>query len=258
MFVNGEGDGFNRPTAIDYLWTIGHTKDGDTIIAHQIRTRRGHQEGVMCIVEIRGEIQYQWKNKSEVNYEELKYYLNLEGIKKIGKKDEKGNKKKIWSWEDKKDFKELLWVIVGTLETLMVGVGKGRRDPTTLCCANFGQNIDLLFRSDYSNVIGKKVSNATIESYYRKANITLPWEVQSNTVRMSQKDFENMGGTSSTAESILKLGGNSLQNSLSKLAERVNFMEEKVSKIDDVVASTQKLVKTVADLTAMVAELKGK
>lgn len=97
MFVNREENSFNRLVTIDYLQTIDYTRDSDSIIVHQIRTRHSYQESIICIVKIRSETQYQWKNELEVSYKELKYYLNFKEIKKISKKNEKGKKKKIQS-----------------------------------------------------------------------------------------------------------------------------------------------------------------
>ncbi|KAI9855640.1 MAG: hypothetical protein M1813_009686 [Trichoglossum hirsutum] len=271
-----EPDDFDKPTTIEYPWTTGHTKDGEPIIAHQFRTRRGHQEGVRCVVET-GYERLEWKNESEVGYEELKHYLKLDGIKEIGQKDENSNKIKKWSWKDREDFKEFLWAIVGTINTSTEG--GGRRDPETLCCARFG-NIDLLMRSEFSNAVGKKVSNGCIETYCKKADITPPWKVQSEMVRMPRKNFEKMKGTNSAVhagekaysseqssgnESKLterlvamegkiadfqasKSGEGSLQDILAKLEKRMASVEQKLLKVDEIEKSTLSLAQVVSAL----------
>jgi len=256
------------PKAIKYPWTIGVSAAGEPIIAYRSVTKFGTISGHRCVVEEKspeGKPIYVFRNGAEIGQLELDEYLRQSGIKRLAETDAESRRKKVWSYRDKQQFQEFLWTAVASLSKATMG--KGRRDPETLCCVKFDWGIELLSRSNLKSVIGEKSTNTRIARDCEQRGVLPPWKVQPNILCVPQKEkvnIENLTTGSSESKSLkdqlaameermnafqaAKPDENSLNSILVKLEERMASMEKKVSKIDDVEASTMKLTSLVDDL----------
>ncbi|KAI9767646.1 MAG: hypothetical protein M1840_005517 [Geoglossum simile] len=246
---------------IEYPWTTGFTAEGDIIIANRPKTRLGKTFGHTCVVETQGERGplYEFKSGAEIGRLELEEYLSEDGIKTLAEKDKNGNRK-VWSYKNKDDFVDVLWFAIAPLHTATEG--RGRKDLETLGCVRFRYGLDLLSRSDLVNVIGKKSTKTRIQRYCSKMGLTPPWKVQPDIVRVPRgktvhkektnsenRDSENgdsenesgLTGRLAAIEDKISRRENSLQEMLDKLEKRMtsmvenrmDSMEEKLSKIDE-------------------------
>ncbi|KAH0537617.1 hypothetical protein FGG08_005609 [Glutinoglossum americanum] len=179
----------------------------------------------------------------------------------LAEKDKFGNKKKVWSYKDADDFMDVLWfaiapllrptyapadILTSRLRLQWVGgKGKGRKDPETLACVLFIDEVDLLSRSDLNNIIGKKSTEVRIGKYCKEMDLTPPWEVQSDIIRVPRGGNINRGESKLTERLVAlenkisgfdtsKPGETSLRDILAKLENRMASVEQKLSKVDEI------------------------
>jgi CII-binding regulator of phage lambda lysogenization HflD len=144
----------------------------------------------------------------------------------------------------------------------------------------FQNSLDLLSRSDLVNVIGKKSTEARIQKYCSKMDLTPLWEVQpdivcalqrkrtnlevqldpvyrerTNSENRSPKNESRLTERLVAIENKISRRENSLQDMLAKLENRIASIEKKLSKVDEVEKTTKKLASTIVTLTTMVSKL---
>ncbi|KAI9772436.1 MAG: hypothetical protein M1840_000639 [Geoglossum simile] len=218
--------------AIKYPWATGVTAEGEPIIAHRLKTSLGRAIGFTCVVETQGPkgLVYKFKPGAEIGRIELNRYLELTGIKILAEKDEDGKRLKVWTYKDFEYFEDILWFAIAPLHTATAGMR--RKDPETLACVKFRYGLELLSRSELLNVIGKKSTEAHIEKYCGEMDLTPPWAVEPDIIRLTERlvALENKISGFDT----LKPGETSLRDILAKLENRMASVEQKLSKVDKI------------------------
>lgn len=153
---------------IEYPWPTAIAADGSLIVG----VRRHGRFGLQVCVETEendGRIIRRLESASDVGLFEVERYTNTQGFKNLADGQTQ------WSFRDRGDFDELLWVALS--QTKLKNTAAGKKDPSTDCCVKFRKRgIQMLTKSSLAKVLGPASANAQIRSVCQRDQITPPWE----------------------------------------------------------------------------------
>ncbi|KAH8799654.1 hypothetical protein F5884DRAFT_868572 [Xylogone sp. PMI_703] len=263
----------NAPGKIQYPWKTLPLPDGREIIAGRQHTRFGKLDGKSTLVvasDQGDDPTFVVTTGGAVGALEVEEYFNLSGIKLLAEKKSNGDKAKTWTWRDKEDFVDLVWVAVG--DRKLSRFGKNPRAGECQCCVKMKSGLELCTRSDLASVISKMSADNRIKKYCERKEITPPWDVRPKEQIVATEILDSHGissfnsastaaGGSATGNLEIKslqnqmaalerkfegfqsstANGSSLESLLAKLDERMSSIETKVAKIDTLEDTSAKL-----------------
>jgi len=216
-----------KAVRIKYPWQTMKTQHGELIIGLRRRGIIGHQ---VCVEaeESDGRIIRKLASGSEVGLLDVAKYKNMDGHKDLAEGQSK------WSFEDREDFEELLFVTA----TKRKSIYGNNRDPGADCCVRFStKGIHMLTVSSFCKVLGAKSAKREIEEVCDRDGILPPWKEE-----MITEDNDPKAGKRRQKPSWLPSGKadedkemkrkvDSLEGQLSDMTKKMDILTELLTKL---------------------------
>ncbi|KAK2051944.1 hypothetical protein LY76DRAFT_672935 [Colletotrichum caudatum] len=156
-----------KQAAIHYPWLTDKADDGSVIIG--ARKQGGFGKRVCIEREEDGRIIRRLEAASEVGLSRVDTYWNTEGFKNLADGQSE------WTYKDRDDFEELLWVTKS--QTKRKNTAAGKKDASADCCVKFTkQGIQILTLSSLRRVLGHGDANNEIEKVCKRDGFRPPWK----------------------------------------------------------------------------------
>ncbi|KAF5697235.1 hypothetical protein FMUND_15486 [Fusarium mundagurra] len=153
---------------IEYPWPTAKAADGSLILGVRQLGRFGTQ---VCVEtrEETGHMVRRLESASDVGLLDVSRYLKITGFKNLAEGQSQ------WSYKDRSDFDELLWITKSQIKCKNTAANK--KDPSAYCCTRFrSKGIQILSKSSLVKVLGSASALAEIEKVCNRDNIAPPWK----------------------------------------------------------------------------------
>ena len=179
---------FNPATPVrpDFPWACGKTATGDRIIAcWKWAAAKGTNAFASSVVveTVKGNrLVYLIESGGDCGLFEVAQYLAMPGIYQI---NVPADKRKRWTYKERLDFVELVFVASARYKTHHVE--SNLRSPKSLCAVRMKDGLELMIASDFIRMLGEMSAKVKIAKYCKEAGTTPPWNIKPELVMSGQK-----------------------------------------------------------------------